>query len=332
VSYTLKYKTFDSLMADVMIDFKTFNQNNLIEPQELIRVVKWVNSDLGLRITKTREVLLELSHGKVRLPDDFYVFNYGLLCGEGSYTVPIPQGVKTEMIPYPSYVDAPEDPKACTTSCPTETPACGGCGSCDICEGVQIPGYNPLYPTGNTCVKPRVFMSCKGESFELIQVVGTETRHWKYMLPLRLVNNTHQIACGCPNLYATCPDHIWIKDGFLWSNLKCGNVYINYQGQLENENGELLLLDHDKITPFYEYELKRRILENLFMNGEDVEKRLDYITQQCVIARADAWRVVKTPNFEEMLEMWKMNRKAYNARYVDAFRSCNWIGNGAGWR
>lgn len=323
----LKYKTFDSLLADVMVDLKSFASENMIEPQELIRVAKWVNSDLGLRIYKTKEDVLELHKGKVRLPYDFYTFNYGLLCDEGSYQVIPPQGVHMDMVPYPLYSDAPVIDN-CTTSCETTTPSCGGCGSCSSCcpDVITTPGYNPLTPYGDTCVTPRVFMNCKSETFELVQILKTETRYWKYMLPLRLISPNNQISACCPNLNVKCADHIWIKNGFLHSNLDCGKVYINFEGALENENGELLILDHDKITPYYEYKLKHRILENMFMNGEDVEKRLAYVDMQRRNARIEAWKVVRTPNFSEMMELSALNHKAYNSRFVNMFKAREWYG------
>lgn len=323
----LKYKTFDSLLADVMVDFRSYASENLIEPQELLRVTKWVNSDLGLRIYTPKEDILELEKGKVRLPYDFYSFNYGLLCDEGSYTIIPPQGVNIDMIPYPSYKDAPVV-DSCSEPCSTEEPSCGNCGNCTSCcpDVIEVPGYNPLKPYGDTCVTPRVFMDCKNNAFELVQILRTETRRWKYMLPLRLVSPNNQISPCCPNLSVRCADIIWINDKFLHSNLDCGKIYINYEGALENENGEILILDHDKVTPYYEYKLKHRILENLFVNGEDVERRLLYIKEQLRLARIEAWAVVKMPNFKEMMDLRTLNHKAYNSRFVDMFNVQKWYG------
>ena len=312
-----------------MVDFRNYSLENMIEPQELIRVAKWCTKDLGLRIYKTQQAVLELSYGKARLPDDFYVFNYGLLCGEGMIRVPKPQGTTIMEVPYPSYNGGVGTVDSCSTGviCPVPTLPCGGCKQCDICSPglVVMHGYNPLQPYGDPCVKPRVFMDCKGDAFELIQVVQTETHHWKTMLPLRLINNTHEIACGCPNLYSNSADTVWIKDGFLHSNVKSGKVYLNYQGALEDEAGNLLILDHDIITVFYEYKLKHRIAENLWMNGEDMERKLAYLASELKMARMQAKSIVTTPNFSEMQTVFRLNRKAYNQRYVNMFVDFGWI-------
>jgi hypothetical protein len=330
--YPLKYKTFDSLLADVMVDFKTYALENLIEPQELIKVTKWVNADLGLRINKTSETILDLEHRKAKLPDDFQVFNYALLCGEGSHTHFVPQGVQTMEVPYPRALSAPALPDLCEDAklCPTDEtiPGCGGCGTCEQCvtdNVVTVPGYNPLRPYGDPCLKPRVFMDCKGDAFELIQIFHTQTTHWKHLLPLRLVNNTHEIAPGCPNIKVRCNDEISIKDGFLHSNVKCGKIYLNYEGMMEDEEGNLLVPDHDILTPFYEYKLKHRIMENLWMSGEDVERKLAYLANSVRTARIEARNVVNTPDFAELKETWLLNRRAYNERYVNMFRAYNWL-------
>ncbi len=320
VNYNLKYKTFDSLLADVMTDFKMYSQENMIDPQELIRVAKWVTKDLGLKVYKTKETVVELQYGKAKLPDDFYVFNFGLLCGQVTQNAVLPQGTTMKEIPYPAplYQEQPASVIPCDESCPTET-------TCDNAI-VDMPGYNPLKPTGDSCVKPRVFMDCKGNNFELIQIISsTQSRTWKYMLPLRLINNSSVISCYCPNLSCRTPNEIWIENGFIFSNLQCGELYINYEGSLEDEEGNLLIPEHEKLTLFYEYKLKDRILENLYNNGEDVVQKLDRNAARLRTARIEAKTLVAMVDFTDMQEMYELNRKAFNARYVNMFKTCNWF-------
>ena len=52
----LKYRTFDMLLADVQVDFQNMTLQNMIEPQQLIKVAKRVNYDLGLRIMSTKGI------------------------------------------------------------------------------------------------------------------------------------------------------------------------------------------------------------------------------------------------------------------------------------
>lgn len=323
----LRYKTFDSLLADVMVDFTSYSLENLIEPQQLIKEAKWVSKDLGLKIYITKETILELDRHRCKLPDDFYVFNHGTLCGEYSVNTIIPQGTHMEEVPYPRYKENANVIDTCGPElCATEEISCGGCGTCSKCvtDEIVVPGYNPLKPYGDICVKPRVFTNCKGEAWELIQIVQTQQRTYKEFMPLRLVESAGFYSEGCPNYGLNCKDEIKIKDGFMSSNLRNGKIYMSYEGMLEDDDGNLLVLDHDKINNYYEWRLKHKILESLWFNGEEVERKLAYAAGELRKARIEAWSIVRTPDFEEMQNVFRANRAVYNNRYVNMFKSFNW--------
>lgn len=323
-NYTLKYRTFDQLLEDVTIDLSSLALENMIEPQQLIKLAKKLNYDLGLRVNQQKEIILDVCHGKVKLPDDFYTFNYALICGDyerkigydgiagGTNMVEVP--ITTGTLPV-TYDDFPKDvPDPCDTNKPT---CCcddkGNVGTCLV--------HNPNQPYGDANIKPRVFMNCKGESYELIQVINaSETLVYKQLLPLKM-KASQNIDCECPNLYHNTENEGWIKHGFLFTNFKTGKVYLNYQGQMEDDEGNLLVPDHDLINEYYEYALKSRILENLYINGEDVAQRMQLVEQRLRGARNNALSVVNTPNFRELKEITSANRKAMYARYYNMFSS-----------
>lgn len=339
-------------MSAVHVDFQNYSLENLIEPQQLIKVARRINYDLGLRIYKTKEVLLELNHGNVKLPDDFSVWNFGLLCGNYTITVALPQGTHIEersITPYleqPSTIDSCASPVICsgcnTTPCgcaatsasvfacnQTQDTCSCNCTPCTCSTSLQTACdtavYNPLEPYGNVCTKPRVFLNCKGDCFELIQIIKTETRTYTQLMPLKMIDNAEGVECGCPNLYMKCADEIWIKDGFLYSNLDCGKIYLNYQGMLEDDDGNLLVPDHEMLNEYYEYGVKQRILENLMFNDEDVVQKLQYVEQKLKIARNVALRIVNTPNWSELKKLHEKNRKAQYNKYYSQFSSYSWF-------
>jgi hypothetical protein len=90
---------------------------------------------------------------------------------------------------------------------------------------------------------------------------------------------------------------------------------------MEDEQGQLLVPDHDFLNEYYEYAFKQRILENLFLNGEDVAQRMQLIEQRLKAARNNALTVVNTPNFQEMQKLWWTNRRAQYFKYYDMFKS-----------
>ena len=90
---------------------------------------------------------------------------------------------------------------------------------------------------------------------------------------------------------------------------------------MTNENGELLVPDHDLLNEYYEYALKQRIMENLFLNGEDLAQRMQLVEQRTKAARNNALSLVNTPNFKEMEKLWWTNRRAQYSKYYDMFKS-----------
>jgi len=284
-NYTLKYKKFDSLLEDVKLDLRSLATDGTIDPAQLIKVALRVNYDLGLRIYMTKERVLEVCKSKVRLPDDFFVMNFALLCGEVKHTFPLPQGTNIQEVS-PKWRPWVEQ---------------------NFCSDVSLPE------------QPVCLTQC-GQSYQLIQVVNTETRYYNHFYPVRF-KNSQFIDCDCPNVNYLAKDEAYIKDGWIYTNFEEGNLYINYQGSLEDEDGNLLVPDHPYLNEYYEYALKKRILENLIMDGTNVGAQLQLVNQEYVGARNNALSLVNTPNFSEMEKLWSANRKAMYGKYYDMFKS-----------
>jgi len=328
-NYTLRYRTFDQLLEDVTVDLNTFALENLIEPQQLIKLTKKINYDLGLRINQQKEIILDVCHNKVKLPDDFYTFNFAFICGNYVERLGYDAasgGTTIVEVPYqevPSTIDVCAPP---TVNCRTcNSHPCNQTAACDLNHPIVDPiptAYDPLNPYGNTCIAPRVFMNCKGEKWELVQVMNNTgtTRVYTDLIPLRM-KASQEIECDCPNLYFNTANQGWIKGGFLFTTFETGKVYLNYQGEMVNDQGYLMVPDHDLINEYYEYALKSRILENLYLNGEDVAQRMQLIEQRLRAARNQALSVVNTPNFKELEKMWWTNRKAMYGKYYYMFES-----------
>ncbi|NDD82902.1 hypothetical protein EBZ38_01285 [bacterium] len=284
-NYTLKYRTFDSLLEDVKIDLKAIATDTTLDPSQLYKVAMRVNYDLGLRIYMTKEKVLEVCKGKVKLPDDFYVMNFALICGQASYSFAVPQGTNVQDV----------------------TPEWRPWVEQNYCSDVSLPE------------QPVCLTKC-GSSYQLIQVVNTETRTYDHFAPIRF-RNSQFIDCDCPNLKTMAKDEAYIKDGWIYTSLEEGNLYINYQGTLENSDGQLMVPDHPMLNEYYEYAMKKRILENLIMDGNNVGPQLQLVAQEYRAARNYALSIVNTPNFSEMEKVWAMNRKAMYGKYYDMFKS-----------
>jgi len=298
-NFKLKYRTFDQLFEDVSIDFKNYTLEGVVEPQTLLKVARRCNYDLGFRIYRTRSIILQVENGRVRLPDDFHILNYALVCGESSVTEALPQGTHMEeRLVAPDFVCEPGQP----TTCAAPPDPCDN--ECDVPD-----------PCNGTCLT-----KC-GDDYQVIQKINTRTRTFKYTYDL-FISDNEQVQCECPNtMWKGSPREAHIKDGFLVTNFDTGNVYLNYMGDMIDDDGNILVPDHEMINEFYEYALKERILENLIMNGENVGSRYELIASKLRASRNNAFTIVNTPNFKELQKIWQVNRKAQYSNYYDMFKS-----------
>jgi hypothetical protein len=288
-NYTLKYRTFDSLLEDVKMDLRNLSADTSIEPAQLIKVARKCNYDLGLRIQKTKETVLEIEKGKARLPEDFQVMNFALICGNYTIVEVPPQGTNVQEIA-PGYRPWIES------------------NTCSDCNGTS---------PETTC------MTQCGTDYTLVQMVNTVRREFRTFAPISF-RSSQFVDVDCPN--ACSPrwqnkDEAYIKDGWVYTNFTDGNVYINYQADMVDDENNILVPDHPMLNEYYEYALKKRILENLVLDNVNVSGQYQLISNELRVARNAAFSIVNTPNFSEMMKMWVANRKAMYSKYYNMFRS-----------
>ena len=108
-----KYRTFSQLLEDVSIDFSSQALEGMLEPQQLIKVAIRVNYDLGLRINRTKDTVIEVEHNKAQLPSDFKTLNYAFVCSEYQIVNTAPSGTHTDTT-QPKWTPDPSQPHVCT--------------------------------------------------------------------------------------------------------------------------------------------------------------------------------------------------------------------------
>ena len=294
MSVSHKYRTFNQLLDDVSIDFSTQAHEGMIEPQQLIKVATRVNYDLGLKIHRTKENLIEVENKKAKLPADFKYMNYAWVCGEYKILNTPPSGTTIDTT-QAKYTPAPDG---------------GDIGPCDdpTCKDV--------------CVVKKECADSNEPDYMLIQYVGAQQYYtWSTFFPLRLKESA-AVQCDCPNINAQTADVAEIRDGFLLTSFDSAKVYINYQGTMEDTEGNLLVLDHPYCNEYYEYALKQRILENMIFAGETgAAQQLQLIEQRLRAARNNALSFINTPDFKDYLKIWEVNRKAQYHNYYNMFKS-----------
>ena len=306
----LKYKTFDQLLSEVKGDFEAYNLEDLIKPHQLIKVAKRVSYDLGLRIHQTKNEVLEIDHGRAKLPDDFLVLNYAYILGNFTVVEPMVQGTHVEEVPLnaPEYFPGTDKVEICAVPdpCPTPDPCPDPCQAPDPC-GCDTCGCD-------------TWINCKGQEMKLIQKVGMTTRKWTQFYRIRIGGDDQFFDPLCPNKKYFASNNAFIRDGYVYTPFKTGELYINYQGMMEDKEGNLLVLEHPMINEYYEYAMKERILEILMGNNETVNGNfVQRIDQKLRLSKNAAKSIVNTPDYGEMKAVWSANRKAMFNKYYKMF-------------
>lgn len=420
----LSYKSFDSLLDEVRLELKSFNSAGDIDAAELISVAQTINYELGLKIYQRKECMLEVAHGRAKLPSDFYQMKLALVCYEynlvstapwngnvlleqldtplktlttdlissvnSNSTVPVqsttvfcwnvnipadavcndfvcnstgkpnqffsivvqaPNGTSsTQCFPIPStstifamnitqgivtcpvpagktyYTKGqgayllPDGTYSCTAPTPVPTPTICPPGdqslvtTCDICNVIHTNGLCPEvvinpYPLGkcrticNDSIGIKILRYCESsiECYERFE---------------RLYIDPFIQASGFNSQRQFPPNHGAINGKFLeLPSHQCTKVYINYLGALEDDDGNLLIIDHPQINNYYKTRIKRVILENLYINGEDLIQRVQYLEKQEQEYKWQALNIINTPNFRDLINTFTILRQEHNQRY-----------------
>lgn len=393
----LKYRKFDDLINEVYIDFPSFTREGMVEPAQLIKIAQKCNYELGLKIHGTKETILEVEHGRAKLPSDFYILNLALLCGHYRHIEPgLFNGIQSEnrVIPVQNPNSIPQ-----LTSCPcwkvvnnTSAAVILSVVYCDnstsdfsfvpgttticansiidrnhimaeistnsFCYNIPATGtYSCTIPEVPCCVpdgdgddcgainpdpwhQNRVFTQCNNTmQVNVIEYHSNQIREYSEFERIHMVPSKEATAFCVNTQFQDAPYHGHIRDGFLWvpelkSNHHIQNhtrrIYICYLGAMEDENGNLMVLDHPKINDYYEWAIKERILQNQYLNGEpDLLQRWQMANKELKLARIEALTITTTPDFYELKKTIEMNRRAMYHKYVHPFSSL--YANTPGW-
>lgn len=182
---------------------------------------------------------------------------------------------------------------------------------------------NTCTPEQDPFSQNRVFSMCDGNKcVKVIEKRGVEVREYEHFARL-YIKAPRYLDPGSINRFRQgCEDEAEIKNGYLYLNTKdhC-KIYLSYLGSLEDEQGNLLVLDHPEINMYYEAALKSRILENLYYAGEEVKEKLQYAKEELKQAKLRALTIVNMPDFAELVATWKLNRDLQHQRYYNYWRT-----------
>lgn len=211
--------------------------------------------------------------------------------------------------------------------CGCDTPAMDTCSAIDT----------------NPWDQNRVYTTCDGTmQVNVIEYHSNQIRQYSEFERIQMVPSKEATAFCINTQFRDAPHQGHIQNGFIHvptvrdTNTEYGNdrgqgkVYISYMGAMEDEQGNLMVLDHPKINEFYEWAIKARIFENMYMNGEpDIERRLQLVKAELKTARAEALSIATMPDFYEFKKTIEQNRRAMYHKYMHPFSSL--YANTPGW-
>lgn len=276
----ISYITFDQLMSSVESDLSNLTDNGMINRGNYIKVVRKVNESIGLKINKERETVLKVTNYKADLPDDFMNLQLAFICGE----------VKQYSLPGTIFGTHTEDREGC------------------VALGCKTPD--------------RVCLNECGGAFWVAQIYKERTINVNSLVPVRLTKRSLKF-CSDDCLNYNFPNsgyEIDIDENQIVTNFREGDLYINYLSDMVDGEGNVLVLDHPMLTPYYEYSVKKHIFENLLVNGDAaVAQTWQMLKQEMKEAKFEAINFVNTPEYTEIQEFYQANRKRFYNKYHRMF-------------
>lgn len=274
--------SIESLIIEIEEDFKSYKDAGLIDRASLLRWGMIALNKFGQSILTKHEEFIPIRNGTAPLPDNFHSLHYALKCTPHSYyTEKDVEVLQTTMF----WRERIESDKTWS--------------SCDPCCVEESEKY----------IVENVYFNDKIFSF-----------NYSEPTPLRLTGHVVRSMCtqDCKNINVKSEYEISINNKTLHTNFNKATVYLQYYGVEQDENGYYLIPETPRgdLLTYLEYHLKRRLLENILINGDDknIGNQLQYIAQQEATQRSAAIRDVryKTLTPGSYAKIARLNR--YNIR------------------
>jgi len=289
----ISYITLDQLMASVESDLDSFADEGMINRGKVIKVVRRVNEDLGLKINREKQAIIEVKNHKADLPADFMYLQLAFMCGrkvEYHSNAGETLGNLTEEWDHPkgiSPVVALCDPLRAGE----QVNDCGGHFYVTQRWQEKIVQYNDPRPIRLTA---GALKHCTDESWH----------HW--------------------GTRGAAEYELDIDEGTITTTFEEGTLYLNYLSDMVDDDNNVLILDHPLLTEYYEYAVKKHLLENWLLNSNaDVAQRLGYVKQELRDARLTALNFVNTIEYSQIRDFYRQNRLQFAKKYYRMFSDYN---------
>ncbi len=276
----ISYITFDQLMASVESDLPSYADNGMINRGTCIKIVRKVNESIGLKINQERETLVTIKNYKADVPDDFMSLQLALTCGE------VQEYTLTGAI-LGTHTEEHNEERVLT--CANRDTAC---------------------------------LNSSGGIFWVTQHFKERTIKHTTLAPVSVSNKSLKMcASGCLNYrFPKNGYEIDIDENQIVANFREGKLYMNYLSDMVDEEGNIIVLDHPMVTPYYEYAIKKHLFENYLLNSQaDVSQAWRLLKEELKEAKFEAINFVNTIEYTEIQDTFEANRRRFYNKYHRMF-------------
>lgn len=278
--------TVKELIAEVTTTLKQYEESGIIDHRSLKLWTKLSIKGFGSVVMTKAEAVIDIENGSGDLPDNFWSLELALKCETDGYHLEC--GEESNLM------------RSQTWKTRTE-------------ENYVWDNYsNQHIGVDYTKVTLR----------EYIDKNTIVDFRYNNLTPLTLVKGAKRefIADKCKNkFFQTSQYEVNVINGNkLQTNFNKGFVYLQYNALPTDEEGNLYIPDSDKLIEYLQYHLIRKVLEGLWINGDDenLQNKIAYYTQKERECKALATTQLK---FEALGKNWAKKLKKSMRRDILPF-------------
>lgn len=281
---TFSHRPVSELFAIVKGDFKKFDEEGLIDEDNLIKTVMYCNEKLGLAVREVREVAVPVHNYKAELPKDFEKLYYTFALG--------PTGTSITSTTVTSYVDPFnnnfDSDVIWEANLDRESLGCVDNYNVTIQKAMKAEVYNH-----GSWVEVDVAPS----SYEYCHI-------------------------DCPNKKKKGRYTLTLHKDHIETPFKEGTLYLMYIGAMTDENGEITFPFNPMITPYYEWMIKEKILSDALFNSDatNITELYKLAQSERVKAWIDAYNFTFDAGWGEYTKLQKKKELGWYHKHFKYFQ------------
>jgi hypothetical protein len=152
---------------------------------------------------------------------------------------------------------------------------------------------------------------------------NVEVHNYGTWVKLDVSNNSfNKCHIDCPNKSRKGKYTVDIYDDYIETPFKEGMLYLVYLGLMVDDEGNILFPFHPMITPYYEWSIKEKILQDIMFNTDTqgVGDMLKYAQQERVKAWLEAYNFTYERDYGQFLEAQKQKELSWYNHWFRYFQ------------